>query len=137
MTWASIEGIDPVEGRHFDRVIEQYGSHAGKLNHLAMEIALTGEHLPAARLAEAGLVNRLVPAGTALDAARELAGRLALGAPLALAASKRVIVESADWPASGAFARQAEIITPVFMSRDAAEGALAFAAERSPVWRGE
>jgi enoyl-CoA hydratase len=103
--------------------------------HLAMEIALTGEHLPAARLAEAGLVNRLVPAGTALDAA--LAGRLALGAPLALAASKRVIVESADWPASDAFARQAEIITPVFMSKDAAEGALAFAAKRSPVWRGE
>jgi len=39
MTWASLEGIDSAEGRHFDRVIEQYGSHAGKLNHLAMEIA--------------------------------------------------------------------------------------------------
>ena len=38
MTWASLEGIDPAEGVHFDRVIEQYGSHAGKLNHLAMEI---------------------------------------------------------------------------------------------------
>ena len=38
-TWASIEGIDAAEGRHFDRVIEQYGSHAGKLNHLALEIA--------------------------------------------------------------------------------------------------
>jgi hypothetical protein len=37
-SWASLEGIDPSEGRHFDRVVEQLGSHAGKLNHLAMEI---------------------------------------------------------------------------------------------------
>ena len=65
--------------------------------HLAMEIALTGEHFPAARLLEAGLVSRLVPAGQALAGARELAARVARGAPLALAASKRVIVESADW----------------------------------------
>ena len=65
--------------------------------HLAMEIVLTGEHFPAARLAEAGLVNRLTPAGQALAGARELAARVAQGAPLALAASKRVVVESADW----------------------------------------
>jgi enoyl-CoA hydratase len=105
--------------------------------HLAMEIALTGEHFSAARLAEAGLVNKLVPAGEALSAARELAGRVALGAPLALAASKRVIVESADWPAQEAFARQSEIIGPIFGSKDAMEGAIAFAEKRSPVWRGE
>ena len=105
--------------------------------HLAMEIALTGEHYPAARLHQAGLVNRLVPAGQALDAARELAGRVALGGPLALAATKRVIVESADWPAAEAFRRQGAIITPVFGSADAREGALAFAEKRTPVWKGE
>ena len=105
--------------------------------HLAMEIALTGEHVPAARLAEAGLVNRLVPAGQALSAARELAAQVALGAPLALTASKRVVVESADWPATEAFARQQEIIGPVFGSKDAMEGAIAFAEKRSPVWHGE
>ena len=105
--------------------------------HLAMEIALTGEHVPAARLAEAGLVNRLVPAGQSLAAARELAARVALGAPLALTASKRVVVESADWPAAEAFARQQEIIGPVFGSKDAMEGAIAFAEKRAPVWRGE
>lgn len=38
-TWASLEGIDPGEGRHFDHVVAQLGSHAGKLNHLAMEIS--------------------------------------------------------------------------------------------------
>lgn len=105
--------------------------------HIAMEIALTGEHFPAARLAAAGLVNKLVPAGQALPAAMELAGRVALGAPLALAASKRVIVESADWPASEAFARQSQIIGPVFRSKDAMEGAAAFAEKRPPAWRGE
>ncbi len=105
--------------------------------HLAMEIALTGEHVPAARLAEAGLVNRLVPAGQSLAAARELAARVALGAPLALTVSKRVVVESADWPAAEAFARQQEIIGPVFGSKDAMEGAIAFAEKRAPVWRGE
>jgi enoyl-CoA hydratase/carnithine racemase len=105
--------------------------------HLAMEIALTGEHYPAARLHAAGLVNRLVPAGQALEAARELAGRVALGGPLALIATKRVIVESADWPGDEAFGRQSEIITPVFTSADAREGAMAFAEKRPPVWRGE
>jgi enoyl-CoA hydratase len=105
--------------------------------YLAMEIALTGEHFSAARLAAAGLVNKLVPAGEALSAAKELAGRVALGAPLALAASKRVIVESADWTADEAFARQTEIIGPIFGSKDAMEGAMAFAEKRPPVWRGE
>ena len=105
--------------------------------HLAMEIALSGEHFPAARLHQAGLVNLLVPAGQALSAAKELAARLALGGPLALIATKRVITESADWPAAEAFHRQGEIITPVFTSADAREGALAFAEKRAPVWRGE
>ncbi len=105
--------------------------------HLAMEIALTGEHYPAFRLYEAGLVNQLVPAGQALDAAKELAGRIALGGPLALTATKRVIVESADWSAAEAFDRQAKVISPVFTSADAREGALAFAEKRAPVWKGE
>jgi len=105
--------------------------------YLAMEIALTGEHFPAERLQAAGLVNKLVPAGEALNGARELADRVALGGPLALAATKRVIVESADWDGTEAFRRQGEIITPVFTSADAREGAMAFAEKRQPVWRGE
>jgi enoyl-CoA hydratase len=105
--------------------------------HLAMEIALTGEHFPASRLAEAGLISRLAPAGEALAAANQLAQRIALGAPLAIAATKRVIVAQADWDSGEAFARQSEIISPVFTSADAMEGAMAFAQKRPPAWRGE
>jgi enoyl-CoA hydratase len=105
--------------------------------HLAMEIVLTGEHFPADRLYQAGLVSSLTAAGQALAGARELAARVALGAPLALAASKRVIVESADWPTGEAFARQGEALGPVFSSADATEGAIAFAEKRAPAWRGE
>jgi enoyl-CoA hydratase len=105
--------------------------------HLAMEIALTGEHFSAARLAAAGLVSALVPAGEALSAAKALAARVALGAPLALAASKRVIVESRDWSAAEAFAKQTEVISPIFGSKDSIEGAMAFAEKRPPVWKGE
>jgi enoyl-CoA hydratase len=105
--------------------------------HLAMEIALTGEHFTAERLQQAGLVSRVVGVGEALAGARELAARVAQGAPLAVAASKRVIVESADWAGGEAFARQGEVIGPVFVSADAMEGAAAFAEKRAPVWRGE
>src|ERR1017187_7595285 len=105
--------------------------------HLAMEIALTGGRFPASRMQEAGLINKLVPAGQALAGARELAARVVPGAPLALAATKAVIAQAADWDSGEAFARQGEIINPVFTSADAMEGAIAFAEKRAPNWRSE
>jgi enoyl-CoA hydratase len=102
-----------------------------------MEIALTGQRVPAAQLQQAGLINRLVPAGQALAAARELAGQLSQNAPLALAASKQIMVDSANWSPAEAFARQGAISGKVFGSADATEGAVAFAEKRPPVWRGE
>lgn len=105
--------------------------------HAAMEIALSGDHFPASRLADWGLANRVTGPGEALPVARELAGRIAENAPLALAATKRVIVESADWSGAEQFAKQGEIITPVFVSKDAMEGAAAFAEKRRPQWSGE
>jgi hypothetical protein len=38
-TWTSLEGIESAHGVHFDHVIAQKGAHAGKLNHLALEIS--------------------------------------------------------------------------------------------------
>jgi enoyl-CoA hydratase len=105
--------------------------------HAAMQMVLTGERVPAGELRQAGLISKVVPAGQALAAARDLAARVAANAPLALVASKRVMVESGDWPASEGFARQGEIIGKIFGSADAMEGAAAFAEKRPPVWRGE
>jgi enoyl-CoA hydratase/carnithine racemase len=104
--------------------------------HLAMELALTGEPVTAERAAEMGLVNRLTEPGEAVAAARELAAKIAVNGPLALAASKRIVVEAPGWPAGQEWQRQAEITDPVFSSQDAREGATAFAEKRDPVWRG-
>ncbi|GAA5073724.1 enoyl-CoA hydratase [Thermocatellispora tengchongensis] len=105
--------------------------------HIAMEIALTGDHYPASRLYELGLVNRITPAGEALAGAVELARKIAANAPMALAATKRIIIESADWSVEEMFKKQAPIINPVFGSKDAMEGAAAFAEKRAPRWKGE
>lgn len=103
---------------------------------LAMELALTGDFLGAERAYEIGLVNRVVEDGSALEAALELADRIAANGPLAVAASKRVMVESRGWPVEERFARQREVIEPVFASADAKEGPRAFAEKRTPVWEG-
>ena len=103
---------------------------------LAMELALTGEPIGAERGYELGLVNRLTDPGQALEAALELAETIAANGPLALAATKRIMAQSGDWPDAEFFARQAEIIAPVMSSEDAREGATAFAERRPPVWKG-
>jgi enoyl-CoA hydratase len=103
---------------------------------IAMELALTGEPIQAERGYELGLVNRLTDPGQALDAALELAETIAANGPLALAATKRILVEAADWPESEFFARQGEIVAPIMTSEDAREGAMAFAEKRPPQWQG-
>jgi enoyl-CoA hydratase len=105
-------------------------------HNVAMELALTGDPIEAERAYELGLVNRLAEAGGALDAALELAAVIAANGPLALAASKRILTESVDWPESEFFTRQGEIAGPVMASEDAREGATAFAEKRPPVWKG-
>ncbi|MDV7241872.1 MULTISPECIES: crotonase/enoyl-CoA hydratase family protein [Rhodococcus] len=103
---------------------------------LAMELALTGDNLPATRAHELGLVNRLTEPGEAMEAAMELARKITANGPLAVAVTKEVITQSRDWPAAEAFDRQRTMIDPVFTSADAREGALAFAEKRAPVWSG-
>jgi enoyl-CoA hydratase len=103
---------------------------------IAMELALTGEPMTAERGHELGMVNRLAEPGAAVDTALELAETVAAGGPLALAATKRLLTDSADWSDREYFDRQREIIDPVLSSEDAREGANAFSEKREPVWRG-
>jgi enoyl-CoA hydratase/carnithine racemase len=103
---------------------------------VAMELALTGDPLVADRAYELGLVNRLAEPGETLAAALTLAEQIAENGPLAVAATKRILRQSADWPEAEFFARQDEIAAPVFRSDDAGEGATAFAQRRPPVWKG-
>lgn len=106
---------------------------------LAMELLLTGEAISAERALELGLVNRVVPRAGLMDAALELAGRIAANAPLAVQVSKRLalgIVEgriasdAAFWEQSAAEGRR------LMTSEDAREGPRAFAEKRAPVWKG-
>ncbi len=104
---------------------------------LAMELALTGDFISAQRAFEIGLVNEVVPAGTALDAAKALAARIVANGPLAVAASKQVVLQSGDWSDDERWQKQQEIVSPVFMSADAIEGSTAFAEKRAPNWTGK
>jgi enoyl-CoA hydratase len=103
---------------------------------MAMELALTGDAVPAAEAHRCGLVSRLTPAGGALAGARELAARIAKNGPLAVRATKQIIANSSDWTQETMWGRQHEIMMPVFDSEDAQEGPTAFAEKREPVWKG-
>ncbi|NLY27130.1 MAG: crotonase/enoyl-CoA hydratase family protein [Alcaligenaceae bacterium] len=105
--------------------------------HKAMEAVLTGDMIPAERMDQWGLVNRLVEPGQALEAALELARAIAANGPLAVQTAKQVIIESLDWRQSDMFDLQRPRIAHIFTSADAKEGATAFAEKRAPVWRGE
>lgn len=102
----------------------------------AMELALTGESFTAEQAVDWGLVNKLTEPGRALDGALELAGKITANGPLAVAATKEIIVKSAEWSRSEMWQKQNEIMGPVFGSRDAIEGATAFAEKRRPTWTG-
>lgn len=104
--------------------------------HLAMDLVLTGRMWPATEAADVHLVNRLAEPGQALAAALELAEEISANAPLALAASKQVMVQSVDWTLEERFDRQEEFVNPIRQSQDAKEGAQAFVEKRNPVWTG-
>ena len=104
--------------------------------HVVMELALTGDPMPAERFYEFGVVNRLAEPGSAVEVALELAAAISRNGPLAVAASKRILQEQFDWSTGEMFERQGAISGPVFASEDAREGAAAFKEKREPVWRG-
>ncbi|WP_415239843.1 crotonase/enoyl-CoA hydratase family protein [Zhongshania aliphaticivorans] len=103
---------------------------------IAMEMALTGDFITAQRAYELGLVNKVVEAGSALEGAKAFARTIAANGPMAVIASKQVVIDSQDWQQDEMFPKQAKIVNPVFSSKDAIEGATAFAEKRAPNWKG-
>ena len=104
--------------------------------HAVMELALTGDTLPAERFHEFGVVNRLAAPGSALDVALELASEIRKNGPLALMAAKQILQEQWDWSSSEMWEKQGAITGPVMTSEDAKEGASAFKEKREPRWQG-
>jgi enoyl-CoA hydratase len=103
---------------------------------IAMELALTGDPLPAADAYRLGLVNKLMPSGEALAGALALAERIAANGPLAVGATKQIVTQQFDWQLAEVWEKQEPIMRQAFQSQDAREGALAFAEKRPPVWQG-
>ena len=103
---------------------------------IAMELLLTGDFLSAQRLAELGYVNRVVPAAQLMEAAMELAERIAANAPLTVRAARRILHLAGEYGTTEALARADEAFAPVYASEDAQEGPRAFAEKRPPQWKG-
>ncbi|MBG0821575.1 enoyl-CoA hydratase/isomerase family protein [Planomonospora sp. ID91781] len=70
--------------------------HVGRKR--GLEMILTGDPIPAARAADIGLVNAVVPADDLLDAARDLAARIVRHAPTAVAACLRAVTRGVNLP---------------------------------------
>ena len=104
---------------------------------VAAEMLLTGEDLTAQRAHELGLVNHVVPDGTALDKAREIAHRIARNGPLAVQGILATLRETEAMPETDAFTIEMKHGGKVMQSKDAAEGPLAFLEKRDPVFTGE
>ena len=126
-------GLAPLAGG-LQRLAQQVGLKA------AMGIALTGRRVSAAKLLQMGWLNELVPAGEAVMGARRWAAAILRAAPLAVRASKRVMLHGLD--ASGiqeALQTQDELPAVLAMraSADSQEGPQAFVQKRSPQWRGQ
>ena len=103
----------------------------------AMMLVLTGQRIDAHEARRISLINEVVPHVNLMAAAHELAHKLLACAPLAVQASKQVMLQSRNEPdlekSMGAHYEAAE---RMLASSDAIEGPLAFAQKRKPVWTG-
>jgi crotonobetainyl-CoA hydratase len=107
---------------------------------LALELLLTGRNLAASEALAHGLANQVVPGGQLLNAAQELAARIAASAPLAIAAILEVLEATDGQSVQDGYATLRSGALPGYAamlgSEDAAEGPAAFAERRPPVWKG-
>lgn len=103
---------------------------------VAMEMALTGDPISAERAHSLGLVNVLCEAGGAVEAAKELAGRIEVNAPLAVRSSRRIVIEGVDASDDDAWRLTYELSAENAATEDYQEGPRAFIEKRAPNWVG-
>ena len=103
---------------------------------VAADILLTGRHVRAPEAKEIGLIGEVVPDGTALDRAREVAAAVAANGPVAVQAVLRALRATEGVPEPEAMRIDSEIGMQVFMSDDAKEGPMAFMEKRTPAVQG-
>jgi enoyl-CoA hydratase/carnithine racemase len=103
----------------------------------AMWLVLRAQRISADEARRIGLINKVVPRMELMAQARALADELLLCAPLALQASKQVMLQSLEEPDfAKAMTRRYEAAERMLASDDAREGPRAFAEKRKPVWKG-
>lgn len=105
---------------------------------LAAEILLTARNITAQEALQFGLIGRIVPKGQALAEARKVAAQICDNGPLSIRALMTMLrqVDESMSEADG-LARELEVGSPIFGTRDAREGMKAFAEKRKPVYTGE
>ena len=103
----------------------------------AMEAILTGEPFSAQRAYELGMVNKLVEPNASLDAAIDLALRVCKAAPLAVWASRKIVLASETESDQDLIDMTNKEFGAVLASEDTKEGLTAFIEKRPPNWQGK
>jgi 2-(1,2-epoxy-1,2-dihydrophenyl)acetyl-CoA isomerase len=98
----------------------------------ARQILLYGEPTDAGRAAAIGMVDHVVPSGTALRTALDRAALFRDAAPLPVAMTKRYLAAGLD----AALDWERDTQSALFLTTDHAEGRAAFLAKRAPVFKG-
>ena len=103
---------------------------------VAMEMLITGDPITGRRAYDVGLVGHVVPDGTALAKARDIADRIARNGPLAVRNIRASVLAADALPEADAYAREVELGMEVMASKDAREGPRAFLEKREPNYTG-